>query len=68
MTQVAFQNNQGYRAYASFGNRSTTSKYGTNYSAFKQELENPSIDDSRWTAYFNNGGMKDAGSAEPNVE
>jgi hypothetical protein len=68
MTQVAFKNDRGYRAYASFGDGSTTSKYGTNYSAFKQGLENPSIDDSRWTMYIKDDGTKEMGSSQPNTE
>mgnify|MGYP001202904024 CR=1 FL=1 len=43
-------------------------EYGTNYSAPKSGLTNPSSFDSRWTAQFEINGDKVMGSSEPNVE
>ena len=60
----------GFYAYAPL-DAGLVSEYGTNFSFFQQStttpLTNPQQADSRWTAYFRNG-IKDAGSAEPNVE
>jgi len=69
MTIVHIPSN-GFYAYAPL-DAGLVSKYGTNFSFFQQStttpLTNPQQADSRWTAYFSNG-IKDAGSAEPNVE